>query len=240
MVTLALDTTSEQGGVAIYQDSDCLALVANQGPPKMYSITVFEMVHNLLLQAKLQLKDVGLFTVACGPGSFTGIRVGIATTQAWARALGRPVCGVSILEALVETANPAEEWAVPILDAHRGEFYIGCFRSTGRHGEATGAAFESDGSGWVLKANSLAAFCESHLPAGATVACLVREHDHASRAFAETLPNSYRFRIVAGPLLGAIARLGLEAHRRGRSQSPAELDACYIRRPDAELNWRDN
>jgi tRNA threonylcarbamoyladenosine biosynthesis protein TsaB len=239
MLTLALDTTSEQGGVAIYRDSDCLALVANQGPPNTYSITLFEMVPNLLRQAKLQLREIDLFTVACGPGSFTGIRVGIATTQAWARAFGRPVCGVSILEALVETAPPEEEWAVPILDAHRGEFYIGRFRSTGRHGDATSTAFESDGGGWVVKANSLAAFCESHLPAGATVACLVREHDHAARALQETLPNSYRFWIVAGPLVGAIARLGLEARRRGRSQSPAELDACYIRRPDAELNWRD-
>lgn len=240
MLTLALDTTSEQGGVAIYRDSDCLALVANQGPPNIYSITVFEMVRQLLLQARLQLRDVDLFAVARGPGSFTGIRVGIATTQAWARAFGRPVCGISILEAVVEAALPAEEWAVPILDAHRGEFYVGLFRSTDRHGEAAGAGFEPDGSGWVLKADSLAAFCESHLPAGASVAYLAREHDHAARALTEALPRSFRLQIVAGPLVGAIARLGLEAHRRGRSESPADLDACYIRRPDAELNWRDN
>jgi hypothetical protein len=77
------------------------------------------------------------------------------------------------------------------------------------------------------------------LAEGASVTCLVRESDRAALALREVLPKSYRWQIVAGTLLKAIARLGLEAHRKGTTQDPADLHACYIRRPDAELNWRE-
>jgi hypothetical protein len=66
----------------------------------------------------------------------------------------------------------------------------------------------------------------------------VREHDQRAQALRAALPESLRCAEVRGTLLPAIARLALEAHRKGRVQSPAELDAYYIRRSDAELNWR--
>ena len=77
------------------------------------------------------------------------------------------------------------------------------------------------------------------LPADTGVTCLVREHDRAALALREILPESYHWQSLAGTLLDAIARLGLEAHGKGMAQKPADLHACYIRRPDAELNWRD-
>jgi tRNA threonylcarbamoyladenosine biosynthesis protein TsaB len=239
MLTLALDTTNEAGGVALCRDNRCLGLVANQGPANLYSVSLFSMVDNLIRQAAIQLNQVDLFSVAVGPGSFTGIRVGIAATQAWARAFGRPACGISVLEALVEAAQPEEEWALPIVNAHRGEFYLGRFRNSGQPLDPNASAFETNGYGWVLKPHELKAILESHLPAGASVACLVREHDQAAHALLECLPDSFRLRTVEGPLVEAIARLGLEAHRRGCSRSPGELEAFYIRRPDAELLWRE-
>jgi tRNA threonylcarbamoyladenosine biosynthesis protein TsaB len=238
MLTLALDTTNEHGGVVVCRDTQCLGLVANQGPANLYSVNLFSMVDNLLRQAAIQLNEVDLFSVAVGPGSFTGIRVGIAAMQAWARAFARPVCGVSILEALVETAQPEEAWAVPILDAHRGEFYVDCLRNSGRLHAPKSCTFVSDGGGWVAKPHELKTIVENLLPAGAGVAFLVRGHDQAARTLLERFSHSFRLRIVEGPLVEAIARLGLEAHRRGRSQSPGELEAFYIRRSDAEMNWR--
>jgi tRNA threonylcarbamoyl adenosine modification protein YeaZ len=287
MLILALDTTNEKGGVVVYRDLDCLGAVANEGPANIYSVTLFQMVERLLSQVRITLPEVELYAVANGPGSFTGIRVGVAAAQAWGRAFGRPVRGVSVLEAMVEGARPETDWAVPILDARRGEFFLARFRRCGppsgalyrlaqggarraqegpppvgfgaqsgppvvasepacaggpQGGQQTDSvvsAFEPDGEGCVLKPKALMAFFAEHIPTGAAVTCLVREHDSAARALQPVLPQGYRWERIPGTLVGAIARLGLEAQRRGIRETPAGLDAYYIRRPDAELNWHE-
>jgi len=111
MLILALDTTSERGGVALHRDLECLAAAENAGGTS-YSVSLFEMTQQALAAAGAALADVALFAVATGPGSFTGIRVGVAAAQGWAQALGRPAAGVSVLEALVEEARPDADWAL--------------------------------------------------------------------------------------------------------------------------------
>lgn len=235
MLILAFDTTSELGGAAIYQHTHCLASVTNGGPANYYSVTLFEMVEGLLRKAKLALHDMDLFAVATGPGSFTGIRVGVAAAQGWASAFDRPVKGISVLEALVEEAQPETERAVTILDAYRGEFFAGLFR---RFPEGTNSRYRADGQGLVLKPDMLVEFLsETGTSEGSegSTACVVREHDRAALALGKKLPDSFRWQLVSGPLVGAIARLALQAYQAGQLQSPADLDACYVRRADAEL-----
>ncbi len=235
MLVLAFDTTSEQGGVGLYRDAECLVLLANQGPANLYSVTLFEMVDRALEQAKVALRDVELFAVATGPGSFTGIRVGLAAAQAWATAFGRPAQGISILEAMVAEARPETEWAVPILDARRGEFFVGIFERAS--GSSNRFFLESH---VVLKPSSLPGYLEGL--AGntlrAAVTCVVREHDRLALGLRESLAKSLGWRSVSGPLVPAIARLALQAYKAGRVQSPHELDAYYIRRSDAEILFR--
>ena len=104
MLILALDTTSEKGGVGIFRDAECLVSMPNEGAANEYAITLFEMVERALVQAHLELRDIELYAVANGPGSFTGIRVGLAAARAWGKAFDRPVRGVSVLEAMVNGA----------------------------------------------------------------------------------------------------------------------------------------
>jgi len=77
MLILSFDTTNEHGGVGIYRDTECLAEMANPGGTN-YSVSLFDMVDRMLAEARLQLGDIDLLAVANGPGSFTGIRVGLA------------------------------------------------------------------------------------------------------------------------------------------------------------------
>ena len=242
MLILAFDTTSQRGGAAIYRDRECLADIANDNPANRYSVTLFGMVDRLLaeVQARLavasfSLRDIDLFAVANGPGSFSGIRVGVAAAQGWARAFDRPVCGVSVLEALVAQALPEEDYAIPILDARRGEFYLGLFRRTPSDQNRN---FESVGEGRVLKPEELAPFLAERLPHVTSAVCLTREDDQIALALRDALPKTLRWQPVPGTLVAGIAHLALVAHRKGQLQSPAELDAYYIRRSDAELNWR--
>jgi tRNA threonylcarbamoyladenosine biosynthesis protein TsaB len=241
MMVLAIDTTSEHGGLAIYSDLDCLASIRNTGSTG-FSVTLFQMLECALGDAgvklsrpPLSLRDIDLFTVANGPGSFTGIRTGVAATQGWATALGRPTQGVSILAAMANECQLETEWAAAIMDARRGEFYLGLFR---RDPEGGGNAFEAEGEGVVLTPSALRAFFEEGLRPSAAVTCIVRDHDQAAQVIRTDLPESLRWKTISGYLVGSIARLALESHRRGKVQSPADLDALYIRRSDAELNWR--
>jgi tRNA threonylcarbamoyladenosine biosynthesis protein TsaB len=235
VLILAFDTTSHVGGAAIYRDRQCLASVTNHGPANYYSITLFQMVDRILREAGLALSDIDLFAVAIGPGSFTGIRVGVAAAQGWASALDRPVWGTSVLEAMVEEAQPEAELAIPILDARRGEFFLGLFRPISH---VTDRHFEPDEQGLVLKPVELGQFLSQASTSRGTAGsacCVVREHDQAARALRDKLPPSFSWLSVSGPLLGAIARLALRAQKLGKQQSPVDLDAYYIRRSDAEL-----
>ena len=186
-----------------------------------------------LSRPPLSLRDIDFFAVANGPGSFTGIRTGVAATQGWATALGRPTKGVSILAAMAEEGQPETEWAASIMDARRGEFYLGLFRR-----EPESGAFETEGESVLLTQDALRTFLEERLPSGAAVTCIVRDHDQAAQSIRKDFPESLRWKTISGYLVGSIARMALESHRRGKVQSPAELDAMYIRRSDAELNWR--
>jgi tRNA threonylcarbamoyl adenosine modification protein YeaZ len=241
MLVLAIDTTSEKGGVALYRNLDCLASAHNPGSSG-FSVTLFQMVDQVLTEAgaklsgePIPLRDVELIAAANGPGSFTGIRTGLAAVQGWATALGRPVVGVTILAAMAQEAQPQTEWAASIMDARRNEFYLGLFR---RDASGNGHFLNQAGEGMVLTRDEVRRFLEAQLTQGKVVSCIGRDCDLAAQALRTDLPGSTRWKTVPGFLVGTIARMSLEAHRRGQLQSPAQLDALYIRRPDAEVNWR--
>jgi tRNA threonylcarbamoyl adenosine modification protein YeaZ len=253
MLILALDTTSEAGGVGIFRDHECLAHVANNGPANGYSVALFSMLDQAIEEAKARhgvllrgLAELGLIAVAAGPGSFTGIRVGLAAAQGWAKAFGLPVRGVSVLEALVEATRARTEWAAAILDARRAEFYVGLFRRVVRGTRVVGQqepqapplqddqpSYVPAGEGWLLRPEELGPLLARSLPDGAETACVIREHDRAALALREHLSSSFQWQAIAGTLVEPVARLGLRDY--GNPQSAGNLDAYYIRRPDAAL-----
>ena len=240
MLILGFDTTSTHGGAALFQDSERLGEVHSEGGAN-YSVQLFEMTNRLLAAAGLKLADVDLFAVATGPGSFTGIRVGLAAAQGWARALARPVRGVSVFEAMVAQASPPGRIAVPLLDAHRGEFYLGIFRNAGQNsGPQPGGAWTRPAEGLALDPARIRALAgELQSETGTGVTFIGREDDEPASALRLGLPQVLSWRVVPSFLAGAIARVAGEIARDGSPQRPDDLDACYIRRSDAELNWRE-
>jgi tRNA threonylcarbamoyladenosine biosynthesis protein TsaB len=245
MLILAFDTTSEAGGVGIFRDRECLACVANDDPANRYAVSLFYMVEQAIEEAKARhgvpvrgLADMGLIAVATGPGSFTGIRVGLAAAQGWAKALGMPVRGVSVLEALVEAAQIQTDWAAPILDARRGEFFVGLFRREPEGGAGCQSSYAPAAEGWLLRPEELGHLLTPHLSEGAGAMCVVRGHDRAALALRENLPSSFQWQAVAGTLVEPVARLALRDYQAGKSHAAGDLDAYYIRRPDAEMYWK--
>ena len=244
MRVLAIDTTSEHGGAAVYEQGECLSLVLNEEPASRYAVTLFELVDRALAQAGIGFPDVELYAVSNGPGSFTGIRVGLAAAQGWSKAFARPVVGVNLLQAMVEQAHPETDWAVPVLDARRGEFFAGFYRRvTDGAGHLVG--FETAGPGQLVHPERLETMLDAlsrggqcRTFRGGTMAILARAHDLKAQSLRENLPQALEAVDVSGTLLEAIAKVALRACEAGMLPSSDELDACYIRRTDAEMNWR--
>jgi len=250
MLILAFDTTSEKGGVGIFRDAECLVSVPNEGPANRYSITLFEMVEQALAQAHLELREINLYAAANGPGSFTGIRVGLAAARAWGKAFDRRVRGVSVLEAMVHKQGlgtrgsglglAGPEWFFPILDARRGEFFLGSFRrKLSELASATRREYEPADGGWVLKPELLRVLMEERLTSGVSATCLVRAHDQAAVDLRASLPAALNWQQVEGALVDSIAGIARKEEQSSRPCPDAKLHAYYIRRPDAEIKWKD-
>lgn len=238
MVVLAFDTTSPNGSAVLFRDLEQLGEVHSGGAAN-YSVALFEMVARLLGAAGLALGEVGLIAAATGPGSFTGIRVGLAAAQGWAKALGCPVRGVSVLEAMVAASEPHTGVAVPLLDARRAEFYLGIFRREATHEPEKSRSAQS-GAGMVFNASEIASLVKE-LAEGSSgeLDFITRENDQAALALSKQLPGSITWKTLSPRHASAIALVALRAAREQRLQQPEDLDACYIRHSDAELNWRE-
>ena len=207
-----------------------------------------------------------MFAVANGPGSFTGIRVGVAAAQAWAQAFSKPVVGISVLGAMIETARPEDEVALAFMDARRGELFAGVSRVLPGTRRTDNPTYELSQE-LLLKREAVAHFI-SELSILGPVTCVIRDNDpwvdDLRAAVGERLIQDFpgardegtrsrsplgveggmpptdrliRWHSIRGTLVAAIARIALQAHREGRLQRPEELDAGYIRRSDAEMHW---
>jgi tRNA threonylcarbamoyladenosine biosynthesis protein TsaB len=114
MLILAFDTATDVATSALVDDGEVL------GERSSRAATVLEDIDALLRQASAQTRDIGALAVGTGPGSFTGVRVGLATARGLALALGVPVAGVSTLDALAAGAPGA----IPVIDARRREIFV--------------------------------------------------------------------------------------------------------------------
>jgi tRNA threonylcarbamoyladenosine biosynthesis protein TsaB len=123
---LAIDTTSEQGSIAITEGDlvvEEVALESGDG----YGHVLFGAIENLLERNGLRLADIDGFASASGPGTFTGVRVGLTAIKGFAEAMGRKVIAVSNLKAIALAGT--FEFRAPVLDARRGDIYGAVYNS---------------------------------------------------------------------------------------------------------------
>ncbi len=126
MLILALDTSGRTCGVAVAADG--VPLVEYVEAPKSHSARLVPLVAQALAAAGVGRRDLDAVAVTVGPGSYTGLRIGIATARTLAFALGLPLAGVSTLEALAFAAGPRPGLLCPVLDARRRRVYAALYR----------------------------------------------------------------------------------------------------------------
>lgn len=230
MLILALDTTTRAGSCALLGDAGLLREEGSDaGRPPAARLPGDLMT--LLEHAGMPLDAVDVFAVATGPGSFTGLRIGIATMQGLAFALGKPLVGVSALDALARVAVPGgpPSLVATWVDAWRGEVYAAVYGSDPALEEPIVAAPESLLDDYAARLS---------VPAGA-LGQMIFIGDGAGTyrdRILQQLPGRAVIAEPPTPLLAAtVATLAGEAVRRGELPSPHAIRPLYVRRPDAEL-----
>jgi tRNA threonylcarbamoyladenosine biosynthesis protein TsaB len=127
-VTLAIDITTPIGSLALTRNGHLLEEFTLEAPTGFGEI-IFAAIDGLLKRHSATIHDVSLIAVATGPGTFTGVRMGLTLAQGLAEALNIPVCGVSNLKALAHTGTGPER--APVLDARRGQHYTAIYNESG-------------------------------------------------------------------------------------------------------------
>ena len=235
MVVLALDTSTPAGSVALARDGELLGCRSGD-PARTHGERLPGDLLALLAEHDLAVGDVDVFAACCGPGSFTGLRVGLATVQALALVNGRQLVTVPTLEAVARAARLAADGATPAplagawMNAHRGEVFAALYEAPPTAGAEplvelaapVAAAPEAVARQWgeLLRGDGrqvavLGDAVESARP------LLERELD-CSLLLGENLPP-------LAPIAAGLAAAGRTAG------SPHAARPVYVRRPDAEL-----
>lgn len=233
MLILAIDTATPSGSVAVLRDDRFLGVISTS-VDETYSSRLFRQLEFLLAELRLEMSQFDVFGVAAGPGSFTGLRVGLAAVKGWAEVFRKPIVAVSGLEAVAVQARSNEELIAPVLDARRGQIYAAIFRRAHsgllREGDDEVCAAEEFLGGLPARTNGRSLRFISPTP----------EVFEAALTGAASLPGSISRCIVrASPVLAPeIGTIAFERAQRGEFIDALHLDANYVRRSDAELLWK--
>jgi tRNA threonylcarbamoyladenosine biosynthesis protein TsaB len=127
MLTLAFDTSSKTVAVALLQDDVILYdTIINVG--LNHSEVLLPAIDQACLQTRIKIAEIDLFVCTIGPGSFTGLRIGVSTLKGMMLATGKPAVGISSLAALALNVSKSSKIICSVMDAGRGQVYIACYR----------------------------------------------------------------------------------------------------------------
>ena len=220
---LAVETATLSGSLALTRGSELISSVSGD-PAVSHSNTLLADLDKLLNETTFKLADIDLFAVAAGPGSFTGLRIGIATVKALAATLGRPCAAVPTLQA-VALAGGVSETSVALLPAGRGEVFAQLFSVSADAVTALDEPSHLSPRKMIDKYGSL----ETALWCG--------EGALAQRELIESSAKGKQWRIAprTEDLAPYVAALALRNFKQDLLVAPDALQAIYVRPSDAEL-----
>jgi tRNA threonylcarbamoyladenosine biosynthesis protein TsaB len=217
--------------VAVLED-EVVRAVSPHETNQEYSSWLLPAVGAALGKAGFRMDEVGGFAVAAGPGSFTGVRVGLASVKAWAERYGKPVAGVSRLEALAAQASRPSHYVAAFLDAKRGQLFGAVYRHDGSALAKIGEEMVIAPAKFIETAVELAG--EEKITWASPDPGLLR----GEGAWREREKRGEFMEQVSATLAGILGRIGLQRLREGKTTDALGLDANYVRRSDAEIFWK--
>ena len=229
---LGIETSVDHVGVAVgdYRGIRAHSMLASD---RRHAELLAPMISSVCTQADVSMREVDVVAVDIGPGLFTGMRVGIASAKTIAQVLDVPIVGVSSLDILARSVSTTERDVLSTIDARRGELY------------------------WAMYRNDIGSSIEVKPPRVGTLDdCVVdivdrgqetlivgngalRYRQKLSEMFETTgLSIEWASEQLAQPSAAVLALIAAELALLEQWQSATELQALYLRAPDAEINWQ--
>ena len=236
MLILAIDTSGQSGGITLAEaDAGSFRVIESAAiAGGTFSAQLIPTLAALLKKHGYGVNDIGGFAAASGPGSFTGLRVGLSAIKGLAEILHKPVATVSVLEALASLADRDGKIAAA-MDARRKEVFLGVYQ---KDGDASAQRSPQSDHALIMQTEQL-------LTQQDFLATLVTEQPAViitgDPALAELAAKSHSaVALVTAPGSEVIARIGAAKLLAGETVSVEALDANYLRRSDAEIFFKGN
>jgi tRNA threonylcarbamoyladenosine biosynthesis protein TsaB len=227
MKILSIDTSTSAGSITL-SDDDRLIGEINIDCEQTHSVRMLLGIETLLKSAGFSLSLLDAFAAICGPGSFTGLRIGLTTIKGLANCFSKPIIPITGFEAWVEKFAERQGVIVPVIDARRGEVYASVYRRSAGQLERLSA-------GVVERAGPY--FADLSYPEACFVGWGASQYQtlilsHNRPGWCVQLDD---------PFLGRpMCRLAWRKAKSGELVSATELQAYYLRKSDAELNWKES
>lgn len=211
---------------------DAVLSYANHDSDGEYSSWLLPAVEGVLKKAGYSMPQVDAYGVGAGPGSFTGVRIGLATAKAWGEVYGKPIGAISRLEVIACEARGGTDYVAAFADARRGQVFGAVYRRGGTVLERIGAEMVMAAGKFVQTAGELAG--------GERIAWAFTDADPVF----DTEEWKQREKLIEGTDLvpgflgAAIGRMARNAVLAGKATDALGLDANYVRRSDAEIFWK--
>ena len=229
MLILAIDTSGPSGGITLAE--------ANAGSFRViesaaiaggtFSAQLIPTLAALLNKHGYGVKDLGGFAAASGPGSFTGLRVGLSAIKGLAETLHKPIATVSVLEAVASLSDRTGTIAAA-MDAGRKEVFLGLYQASGENSDRTLLMQREQ----LLTQQDFLSSLNTERPA------VIITSDAPLAELASV--SHFAVLVVTRPGSEVIARIGAEKLLAGETVSVESLDANYLRRSDAEIFFKGN
>lgn len=225
MLILAIDTSTRYGSVALAQDGHLIREKKRVCSSPSHARTLLAAIDEILADGSLEVGALGAVAVTCGPGSFTGLRIGVGTTKALAYSLSIPAVAVPTLDAMAACLSSCDTDLCPLLDARKSEVYCGLYRS--RNG-----AVERLTEAMVLPPAELPRYISRPTLFFGEGARVYRT------LLLEGLGDKARFRGEDGLVSVAAAAARIGWHALATDRGPRKLELLYVRASEAELRRR--
>lgn len=227
MYVLGIESATPVASVAVAGQKGILAerMVLNR---RTHSVNLLPMLKAVLEESEIDRRELSGIAVSGGPGSFTGLRIGMSTAKALAWVWGLPVVGISTLTALAHPLTRSGALVCPVLNARKNEVYTAIYDCQAEINCLVGPV----AVGPERLAEMLLAYKRPVTLLGDGVPIYGAQLRDALGSMARLAPMAASF-----PRGAAVAELGLSALQDGRGMDPSALQPEYIRPSEAELNW---
>jgi tRNA threonylcarbamoyladenosine biosynthesis protein TsaB len=236
---IVVDTADARGSVALFDKAEIIC-TETHSTEEDYSSWLLPAVNRLLATSSLSLNELYGYAVCAGPGSFTGLRVGLTTVKAWAEIYGKPVAAVSRLEALASHNSQTDQYhadelfVASYIDARREQVFAALYARIGD-------SFEPSGEESVTALPDFVANVKEK--AKDKPVRWVTPDPKMLESLAEwpsLAATGHIVELAAPPFTQRLGFLAYRKFRHGDTTDALSLDANYVRRSDAEVFWKGN